>query len=443
MRILSTLARECCDPLTGAPADYDPMLADIGDARIVLLGEATHGSHEFYKERAQITKRLILEKGFTAVAVEADWPDSFRVDRFVRGFSDDADATDALSGFKRFPQWMWRNADVLDFVGWLREYNDSVQTSDSKCGFYGLDIYSLHASMHAVVEYLKRIDPAAAERARERYGCFDHFGGNAQDYGYTTSMGLAPSCEHEAVGQLVELRLKEMAYLRRDGEVASDAYFSAAQNALVIRNAEEYYRTMFRSDVSSWNLRDTHMMETLVSLIEHLTVRRGPTKVVVWAHNSHIGNAQATEMGDRGELNIGQLVREKFGTKARLIGFTTYSGTVTAASNWDSPAERKRVRAAHENSFESVFHETGVPRFTLNLNRTPEVNHHFRPPLLERAIGVIYRPQTERLSHYFNARLADQFDVVIHIDQTRAVEPLEQTVHWKQDEVDETYPSGF
>lgn len=225
MKLLSTLARACCDTLSGAPNDYDRLLRDIADTRVVLLGEATHGSHEFYRERAQITKRLILEKGFNAVAVEADWPDSFRVDRYVRGFSDDPDATEALGGFKRFPQWMWRNADVLDFVGWLREYNGSVRTSIRKCGFYGLDLYSLHASMHAVIQYLDRIDPAAADRARRRYACFDEFGEDAREYGFATSSGVAASCEREAVGQLVEMRLKEMAYLRRDGEVASDAYF--------------------------------------------------------------------------------------------------------------------------------------------------------------------------------------------------------------------------
>ena len=239
MKFLSSLARDCCDRLTGLSNDYDPLLRDIGDASIVLLGEATHGTHEFYRERAQITKRLIAEKGFKAVAVEADWPDSFRVDRYVRGMSDDEDAIQSLAGFKRFPQWMWRNADVLDFIGWLREYNDSVPTKAKKCGFYGMDLYSLHASIHEVIDYLKQIDHCAAERAQHRYGCFDHFGSNAQDYGYTAAMGLAPGCQREVAGQLVELRLKEMAYLRKDGEVASDAYFSAAQNAFVIRNAEE------------------------------------------------------------------------------------------------------------------------------------------------------------------------------------------------------------
>ena len=258
------------DPLAGSPNDYDSLIEMVGEARFVLLGEASHGTHEFYRERALITKRLIYQRGFNAVAVEADWPDAYRINRFVRGEGPDLDSVDALSGFKRFPQWMWRNADVLDFVGWLREHNDEQSYANRKAGFYGLDLYSLHASIEAVLAYLGKVDPEAAKRARHHYSCFEHFGKKIETYGYATGFGLAPTCEAAVVKELVALRRKAMDYLQRDGQVAADAYFCAEQNARVVKNAEEYYRNMFRREVSSWNLRDNHMMESLVSFAEHL-----------------------------------------------------------------------------------------------------------------------------------------------------------------------------
>ena len=439
---LTDLISGAAEPLAGSPDDYDSLLDLVGDARFVLLGEASHGTHEFYRERALISKRLIYQRGFNAVAVEADWPDAYRINRFVQGASPGNDSVEALSGFKRFPQWMWRNADVLDFVGWLREHNDTQAFPDRKCGFYGLDLYSLHASIEAVLDYLKKVDPAAAKRAREHYSCFEHFGKEIQTYGYAAGFGLTPTCENAVVQQLVALRRKAMDYLQRDGQVAADAYFCAAQNALVVRNAEEYYRNMFRREVSSWNLRDNHMMESLVSLAEHLGKKGRPAKIVVWAHNSHLGDARATQMHDRGELNLGQLARQRFGKEAVLIGFTTYEGTVTAASDWDGPAERKSVRPGHPDSYEALFHEVDVPRFYLDLRRS-DISSALRAERLERAIGVIYRPDTELISHYFDARLSDQFDAVLHFDHTRAVEPLERTTEWEMGEVEETFPSGL
>ena len=431
-------------PLAGSPNDYDALMEMVGDARFVLLGEASHGTHEFYRERALITKRLIYQRGFNAVAVEADWPDTYRVNRYVHGESADLDSVEALSGFRRFPQWMWRNADVLDFVGWLREHNDEQPFANRKAGFYGLDLYSLHASIEAVLEYLEKVDPEAARRARERYGCFEHFGKEVQTYGYAAGLGLAPTCEDAVVRELVALRRKEMDYLQRDGQVAADAFFCAQQNAVVVRNAEEYYRNMFRREVSSWNLRDTHMMETLVSLEQHLSkLQHTPAKIVVWAHNSHLGDARATQMGDRGELNLGQLVRERFAVEAVSIGFTTYTGSVTAASDWDAAAERKNVRPAYRESYEGLFHEVDTPRFFLNLRDDEGLAAHLRGERLERAIGVIYRPETEMQSHYFHARLPDQFDGIIHFDHTRAVEPLERSTEWELGEVEETFPSGL
>lgn len=443
MSSLSEIIRETAEPLFSAAADYDSVLARANDARFVLLGEASHGTHEFYRERAQIAKRLIEELGFNAVAVEADWPDAYRVNRFVRGTSNDVDSVDALSGFKRFPQWMWRNADVLDFVGWLREHNDLQPSDKMKCGFYGLDLYSLHASIEAVLDYLNKVDPEAAKRARHRYGCFDHFGPEVQTYGWAAGSGRTPSCEEEVVQELTALRMKGMEYLQRDGQVAADAYFCAEQNALVVRDAEEYYRNMFRRGFNSWNLRDTHMMESLERLTKHFEQQRSPAKVIVWAHNSHLGDARATQMSKRGELNLGQLVRQRFGRQALLIGFTTYSGTVTAASNWDAPAERKKVRPALRGSYEALFHDIALPRFWLDLRKDVDVATQLRTDRLERAIGVIYRPETERASHYFHARLSDQFDAILHFDHTRAVEPLERTAEWESGEVEETFPTGL
>ena len=443
MSALPDLIREAAEPLIGSPSDYDSLLERVGDARFVLLGEASHGTHEFYRERAQISKRLIVERGFSAVAVEADWPDAYRVNTFVRGAGEDTDSVEALSGFKRFPQWMWRNADVLDFVGWLREHNDGQASDKMKCGFYGLDLYSLHASIEAVLGYLKKVDPEAANRARYHYSCFDHFGRSTETYGRVAGLGMAPTCEEEVVNELTALRRKAMDYLQRDGQVASDAYFCAEQNALIVRDAEQYYRTMFRREHSSWNQRDTHMMDSLVALTDHLSKQRAPAKVIVWAHNSHLGDARATQMSERGELNLGQLVRERFGNQAVLIGFTTFSGTVTAASDWDSPAERKKVRPGLPGSYEKLFHEVQHPRFWLEFRKHPQVAAQLRAEALERAIGVIYRPETERLSHYFNARISDQFDAVLHFDHTRAVEPLERSVEWQSGEVEETFPSGL
>jgi erythromycin esterase-like protein len=439
--MLTDLVYDSAHPLTGELHDYDTLLEMIGDARLVLLGEATHGTHEFYRERAQITKRLIREKGFTAVAVEADWPDAYRVNRFVRGESADEDAVDALAGFRRFPAWMWRNADVLDFIGWLREHNDSLLAERTKTGFYGLDLYSMHASIEAVLQYLDKVDSEGARRARHRYSCFENFGQDPQEYGYAAGHGLSFTCEREVIEQLVDLQRSAAAYARRDGRIAADDFFYAEQNARLVKNAEQYYRAMFRGRVSSWNLRDRHMAETLAALIDYLQTHDRSAKFVIWAHNSHLGDARATQMGRQGELNVGQLVRERYGRDCVLVGFSTYSGTVTAASNWGGPAERKHVRPALPQSYEGLFHAAGIPRFLLNL-RDRRLTHALAEPTLERAIGVIYLPESELASHYFYASLARQFDAILHFDQTRAVEPLERTSEWAIGEPAETFPSG-
>lgn len=432
-------------PLSGGARDYDALLDLVGDARFVLLGEATHGTHEFYEERAKITQRLIEEKGFHAVAVEADWPDAYRVNRYVRGQKDaqnpDADANAALSGFERFPNWMWRNTDVATFVEWLRRHNEQQAAGGKQVGFYGLDLYSLFTSLREVLAYLDKVDPKAAQVARERYACFDHYYEDSQHYGYSANLDLSASCEEGVIEQLNQLQRRHHEYSQKDG--SADAFFYAQQNARLVKNAEEYYRTMFRGRVSSWNLRDSHMAETLEALAQHLSKDGEPAKIVVWEHNSHIGDARATEVGQLGEWNVGELARKAYDGQTRLIGFSTYEGFVTAASEWDGPAEHKRVRPGMPGSYEELLHDTGIERFLLPLRGDNPAREALMQRRLERAIGVIYLPRTERQSHYFSAQMAVQFDAVIHIDRTTAVTPLDPGGGWHSEEPPETYPGGL
>jgi erythromycin esterase-like protein/predicted phosphoribosyltransferase len=433
-----------------APSGMPPLEAleeIVGDARIVLIGESSHGTHEFYQARAEITKWLIQEKGVDAVAAEADWPDAYRVNRYVRGLGDDESADEALSGFERFPAWMWRNVVIRDFVDWLHAHNRRrAEQGGVQVGFYGLDLYSLHRSMQEVISYLENVDPRAAARARERYACFDHTSADdGQAYGFAAAFGGGLSCERQAVEQLVEMQRSALEFARRDGLLAEDELFHAQQNAQTVRNAEVYYRAMFGGRVTSWNLRDQHMAQTLQALHAHLGRHRPgePGRIVVWAHNSHVGDARATEVGSDGQLTLGQLARERYGDESRLIGFTTYTGTVTAASEWGGVAERKVVRPALNGSVEEMFHETGRPAFLVSPTITRDAAEPLDAVRLGRAIGVIYLPATERQSHYYHVRPGDQFDAVIHIDNTRALEPLETTSMWVAGETPETYPTGL
>jgi erythromycin esterase-like protein len=426
-------------PLENTPADYSPLLTAIGSARFALLGEASHGTHEFYEQRAEITKRLIVEKGYNAIAVEADWPDAYRLNRYVRGLSADRNAREALSSFKRFPAWMWRNTVVAEFAEWLRTLNASRAQAD-RVGFYGIDLYSLFTSIDAVLAYLDKTDPAAAKRARFRYGCFDHFGEDSQAYGYAAAFGLDKTCEDEVVRQLTDVMQNPLQTGPQAGD-GTDERFFAEQNARLVRNAEEYYRTMFRGRVSSWNLRDQHMVETITHLDAHLG-RGGKTpRIAIWAHNSHLGDASATEMGAAGEWNVGQLMRERYGGEAFLAGFSTDHGFVTAASDWDGDMQRKRVRPGLPGSYEELFHQTGIPRFMILLKSNQKLRSALAAPRLQRAIGVIYLPESERTSHYFHTRLGSQFDAVIHFDETTALEALDRTSA-RNKEVPETFPSG-
>lgn len=439
-RHLIASARSVARPFHATWKDHATLLDRFKSARVFLLGEASHGTQDFYHLRASITKYLIEHHGLTAVAVEADWPDTYRVNRFVRGEGPDQDANTALSGFERFPAWMWRNTEVLSFVRWLREWNDDHPRN--KVGFYGLDLYSLNTSIEAVIAFLDKVDPEAAQRARDRYSCFDHFAGDTHAYGYAVSAGIIEGCEEAVVKQLLDIRGRSEEYGGVPGSPAGDEFFFAEQNARLAQNAEEYYRAMFRGRHSSWNIRDTHMADTLDELLTYLGERNGvKARIAVWAHNSHLGDARATEMGERGELNLGQLLRQRHGDDVRSIGFTTFDGTVTAASDWDSPAQRKIVRPGMTGSIESLLHDVGEPQFMMDMH--DERLAGFQSPLLERAIGVIYRPQTERQSHYFHARIADQFDALIHVDRSTALVPLEPSPGWYHEEVPETYPSGL
>jgi erythromycin esterase-like protein/orotate phosphoribosyltransferase len=428
-------------PIRGDASDYDELMVMAEHARFVLIGEASHGTADFYRHRAEITKRLIVEKGFAAVAVEADWPDAFRVNRYVRGASTDGDATVALGDFKRFPTWMWRNTEVRDFIEWLRDYNDD----HPPVGFYGLDLYSLNSSVEAVVRYLEGVDPEGAEQARRRYGCFDTFENDPHVYGYMTGRAGRDGCEAEIVAQLRDLQAKTYDYLRRDGALAGEAFFSAEQNARLVANAETYYRAMFTGRPKSWNIRDTHMADTLDELAGFLgRQQQRPARVVVWAHNSHVGDARATGASRRGELNIGQLTRQRHPDETLLIGFSTHHGTVTAADDWDRPEQTKRVRPALSDSFEHLFHHVAPKDFVLNLRDRPQVRYLLHRDRISRFIGVIYRPDTERMSHYYVVHMPDHFDAVMHIDETRALTPLEPHADWHvQPHEAQTYPSGM
>jgi len=424
-------------PQDGSAVNISALMKDLTDKYFVLLGEATHGTREFYQARVEITKRLIIDHGITAIAIEGDWPSAARVNRYVRRQGVDANANEALSDFTRFPLWMWRNTVLLDFVIWLRRHNEGLPLTQ-QVGFYGLDMYSMYESVAAVLEYLDRVDPDAAADARAAYACLDRLG-SERHYGYGVSLGKRASCEEEVVRQLMSLREAGLMYAREGNVLAEDDQFEAEQNARLIQSAESYYRQMFDRRVNTWNLRDSHMLDTLDHLHRHLTRRlQRPAKIVVWAHNSHVGDARATYMGERSQHTLGQLTRERYGSDAcALLGFTTYTGTVTAASDWDGPAERKRVRPALTDSLEAVFHRTGLARFYLPL--TGDIAQIFRRPRLQRAIGVLYLPESERASHYYECRLNEQFDAIVHIDQTHALEPLDPTSEWVAGE-QATYP---
>jgi protein-L-isoaspartate(D-aspartate) O-methyltransferase len=418
-----------CEPITDLETtSLDALLARIGDARVVMIGESTHGTSEFYRFRNRITRELITKRGFSIVAIEGDWPDVAVIDRHIHG---KATAADCKAAFTRFPVWMWRNRETAEFVDWLAARNLRPMAGDAGVGIYGLDLYSLGKSISAVLEFLDRADPTAAAAARVRYGCFSPWESDPATYGRATTSGRLKGCEREAVEMLkkmLEMRLQDPIRTR-------DPLFDARRNAAVVREAERYYRAMYYGARESWNLRDEHMYSTLQAVLDH----RGPeSRAVVWAHNSHVGNAGATEMAGRGEINLGQLARKDLGPGAYLIGMGTHAGTVAAASGWDEPMRVRALRESHPDSYESIFHASNVSNFMLPLRTTrdPALREALASPRLERAVGVIYRPDTEILSHYFQANLPSQFDEWMWFDKTQAV-----AAH--ADETDDVDPSTF
>jgi len=427
-------------PVEGAHG-YDALVERAANAQIVLVGEASHGTEEFYAVRAEITRQLVEDKGFRLVLLEADWPDVLRAHRWARGETTERDVGTALGDFKRFPPWMWRNTAMTSFITWLRDWN--LAHPQEKCGLFGMDLYSMHASMALVLDYLETVDPYAAKRARQRYACFDDYGESPQRYAMAATIGRGESCEAEVVAQMAELRRRYGSLVTAHDPRSEEEYFYAEQNARLVKNAEAYYRSMFRGRDNSWNLRDAHMTETLVALLGHYGKNGATPKAVVWAHNSHLGDARATDMARRGEWNVGQLARELFGDRVYSIGFSTFAGHVTAARDWGDPAERRRVRPALHGSCEDLMHSTGIPAFWLDLREASEATKVLDSPRLQRAIGVIYRPETERQSHYFHASVSAQFDAMVHLDITHALEPLERTSDWDEAELPETFPEGL
>jgi protein-L-isoaspartate(D-aspartate) O-methyltransferase len=427
---LPALVADACQPFDNLDsADLAPLLERIGDARVVLLGECTHGTSEFYRMRARITRELVLRKGFTIVAAEADWPDAARIDHFIRYV--DRPAPD-WTAFARFPTWMWRNREMRDLVDWLRAHNRGLPAA-GRTAFYGLDLYSLFTSIAAVLAYLDDVDPETATVARHRYGCLSPWEADPATYGYAALTQRYQSCENDVVHMLQDLLAARLKLAEADG----DRYFDAVQNARIVEQAERYYRLMYYGGPASWNHRDTHMFDTLNRVLD----AHGPaSRAVVWAHNSHVGDASATELGTRGEINIGELARRRFGRSVYAVGFGTDHGTVAAASNWDAPMQIKTVRPSHEHSYERICHDSGVARFFLGLREPGALREALLEQRLERAIGVIYRPETEMASHYFAAHLPAQFDEYVWFDESSAIHPLESR---ELAGVPETYPFGL
>ncbi|KAF9114528.1 hypothetical protein BGX27_010585 [Mortierella sp. AM989] len=434
MSTLSTLIRSAAEEFnnieeTSFAAKFDR----FGDAKVVLIGDASHGTSEFYKARATITKRLIEEHGFNIVATEADWPDAHSVDQYVRQRTN-SNADKALDGFQRFPKWMWRNEEVKEFIEWLYRRNSGL-ADDEKAGFHGLDLYSLGTSIHAVIEYLDGVDPEASKAARKRYGCLDPWIEDPQKYGLVALKLGRPPCQDAVVKVLQDLFAKRIEYAR----VAGEGFTNAQMNSQLVRDAEEYYRAMYMSPHLSWNLRDTHMFTVLSSLTE----KKG-AKAVVWAHNSHVGDARYTGMGmHRSEINIGQLCKEKYGKDAVIIGCGTHTGTVAAANEWGDDMEVMNVKPSLKGSYERVMSDSGVPRFLLDMSRHKELRLQLMEERLERFIGVIYRPATERWSHYSEAVLPKQMDAYIWFQESSAVKAFERDQPKAPPSVDETYPFGL
>lgn len=429
--------------------DLDPLLDHIGDARYVLLGEASHGTYEFYIWRAEITKRLITEKGFSFIAVEGDWPDCYRVNRYIKGIenSGSLSAYEVLHEFSRWPTWMWANMEMVDLIEWLRLYNKGVENPNKKVGFYGLDVYSLWESLDAVMQYLQKNYPDAMKAAIEAYRCFEPYGRDIEEYAQATAF-IPESCEEGVANMLIDLRRKagggedESEFKDNRGEIR----FNAEQNAVVAKNAELYYRTMMKGGAASWNVRDHHMMNTLERLMKF---HDSDAKSIVWAHNTHIGDARATDMARAKMVNLGQLAREQVGRdNVVLIGFGTYKGSVIASKEWGKPMKRMLVPSAIDGSWDSFLHNLDDPGVVRNklLTFDDAYNLQADSPFLEskgqRAIGVVYNPSYEKYGNYVETILQARYDAFLFIDETHALHPVHMKVY-PDEELPETFPTGL
>ncbi len=400
--------------------DYYHLIKDIDERHLILMGQATYGTKEFYKIRSELTKLLIQEKGVNAVAIEGDWPDVYHINYYIKNLDPSLNEYKALERLQRFPSWLWHNEEIVKFLKWLREYNDQCQSEQDKVSIFGLDLYSMHASMKLVVEYLEKIDPEAAEKARNRYECLQQYGDDPSLYGYASSQGLIPDCKEEVYTQLIEILKFEINALQNQ-DISQEELLFLVQNARVVANAEAYYRSFFKGPELTWNLRTQHMIDTLETLRIYLQRKHGCyPRIVIWAHNSHVGDARATQLFELNQINLGQMVRDIYGFDAYLLGFSTYEGEVTSATHWGGEIETKHLMSALEGSYEHLFHFLSHPNFLLLLRQNLPITQ----PSLQRAVGVIYKPETEYASHYHLANLALQFDAILHIDTTRAVNPL-------------------
>ena len=455
------------------PKDLDLLFDRIGDSQFVLLGEASHGTSEFYKWRSEISKRLILQKGFSFIAVEGDWPDCFKVNGYIKSYYDSCkNAYDVLHSFNRWPTWMWANKEMVELVEWLKEYNDTIvnqqklsTTIDKTIGFYGLDLYSLWESMEAIIEYLKKKEPSLLKQAIDAYNCFEPYNKDVEAYARATAF-VPENCEEEVIEILTSLKGKHGTNEKTTvGDLNKEEYFNAEQNAIVAKDAERYYRTMMKGDVNSWNLRDTHMMDTLERLMDFYSQNdsNSKSKAIIWAHNTHIGDARFTDMAQERMINIGQLVREKKGIdNTVLIGFSTYSGTVIAANQWGAKMEKMDVPPAREGSWDNLLHnmnndtkndkviifkredfalDTDTKTLSKEKNSIHDEHHKSNSSRGQRAIGVVYNPKYERFGNYVPTVLSKRYDALIFIDKTNALSPLHMKAI-KNKDLPETFPTG-
>lgn len=427
------LIKRTSSPLENSE-DLDPLIDYIGDAKYVLLGEASHGTHEYYVWRAKITQRLIQEKGFSFVGVEGDWPDCYRLNRFAKGYlNSEKDVYDVLDKFNRWPTWMWANWEIAAFIDWLKVFNENLP-ADKRIGFYGLDVYSFRESMNSIIQYLEKNDPEALKVAKKAMECFEPYGDN-EGQSYARASALVPElCEKEVVNLLAEIINKAENY-NSDAENV----MSTEQNAHIARDAEKYYRAMIKRGPASWNIRDRHMVSTIDRLMKY---HGNDAKTIVWEHNTHIGDARATDMASEGMVNVGQLLREQYSKEGVVaVGFGSYKGSVIAGRNWGDEMRKIKVPEAIEGSWENIFHQACKGENRMLLFDKIKEEQCIAPPIDHRAIGVVYNPEHERFGNYVPSILPKRYDAFIFLDETTALHPIH--IEPAGNQIPETYPFGM